>query len=68
MIRSYTTYAGARRAARTKVGRDLPILRLLDDPQELFVVLPSINTRIMAVSGDGACDGSTTYEEIALND
>lgn len=63
-MKTYSTYAGAYRAANGK-----PILRLLHDPQELFVVLPSAETRIMAVSGRvGASDGSTTYEEIALND
>lgn len=65
-MKTYMTFAGARRAARTKTGNDLPILRLLDDPRELFVVLPSMDTRIMAVDGKhGACDGSISYLDLS---
>jgi hypothetical protein len=61
-MKSYTTFAGAQRAAKGK-----PILRLLDDPVELFVVLPSANTRIMAVDGrKGHCDGSIPYFELSV--
>jgi hypothetical protein len=63
-MKTYSTFAGARRASRA--AGDKPILRLLDDPRELYVLLPSVSTRLMAVdSKGGACDGSITYEELA---
>jgi hypothetical protein len=60
-MKTYTTYAGAYRAAQ---GR--PILRLLDDPTELFIVLPHMRTQLMAVGGRfGLCDGSISYMELS---
>jgi hypothetical protein len=62
-MKTYSTFAGARRAAN---GR--PILRLLNDPQdaELFVVLPDMQTQIMAIDSDrGRCDGSIRFVDLS---
>lgn len=68
-MKTYTTHAGAYRAARNPGGQDKPILRLLDDPRELWIVLPSVDTRIMAVDGrQGSCTGSISYEELATRE
>lgn len=45
MMKAYSTFAGASRAAH---GR--PIIRLLDDPIELFVIVPRLDTRIMILT------------------
>ncbi len=61
-MKTYSTYSGAYRAAHGK-----PILRLLDDPRQAFVVLPSEDTRLMAVSGcKGLTDGTLSYEDLKL--
>lgn len=66
MIKSYTTFAGAKREAR-KSNPPKPILRVLDDPHELFVVgFSLIGTDLMAVdSSSGKCDGSIRFEELS---
>ena len=45
MMRAYTTFAGASRAAGGS-----PIVRLLADPVELFVIEPNLDTRIMILT------------------
>jgi ribulose-5-phosphate 4-epimerase/fuculose-1-phosphate aldolase len=55
-MKSFTTLAGARRYRREIGGS---IIRILADPDDIFVVTPSLlNTRIMSVADDGHCDGS----------
>lgn len=56
-MKLFTTFAGAQRAAK---GR--PILRLLDDPEHAFLVLPNMATQIMAVDPDkGTVDGRVSF-------
>lgn len=54
MIKAYSTIGGARRASPQG-----PILRLLDDPEELFVVGLSGNGSVMAIDpATGRADGT----------
>jgi hypothetical protein len=47
-MKAYTTFAGAQRAANGK-----PIVRLLDDPREIFVVIDRLDTDVMIFTTDG---------------
>lgn len=47
IARGYMTLSGASRAAHGK-----PIVRLLADPQELFIVIPSLDTSIYVLTAD----------------
>lgn len=47
-MKTYTTFAGAVRAANGK-----PIVRLLDDPREVFIVLDRLDTDIIVYTTDG---------------
>lgn len=46
-MKTFTTFAGAQRAA----GGD-PILRVLSDPDEVWVVLPSLSADVMIYTRD----------------
>jgi hypothetical protein len=47
-MRAYTTFAGAKRAAFGK-----PIVRLLDDPHEIWIVVDKLHTDVMIFTTDG---------------
>lgn len=47
-LKTYTTFAGAQRAAQGK-----PILRVLDDPHEVWVVLDKLDTALMIYTVEG---------------
>jgi hypothetical protein len=56
VIHTYNTLAGARKKRREIGGQ---IIRVLCDPDEVFVVAPSyLCTRIFMVGDDGASHGS----------
>ena len=62
MIYSYSTLAGARKKRREIGGC---IIRILADPDDLFVVVPSfLQTQIMSVDEDGKCDGSISLVDL----
>lgn len=63
-MKTYTTFQGARRAAR--IGRSQhyrPILRVLDgtSTEDLFIVLDDMRTTLHAVDDMGRTDGSITF-------
>lgn len=61
-IKSFTTLAGARRYRREIGGA---IIRILNDPDDTFIVVPSFaGTRILSVADDGSCDGSITLMDL----
>lgn len=47
-LKTYSTFAGAQRAAQGK-----PILRVLDDPHDIWVVLGKLNTDLMIYTVEG---------------
>jgi hypothetical protein len=47
-LKTYTTFQGAQRAAQGK-----PILRVLDDPHEVWVVLDKLDTDLMIYTAEG---------------
>lgn len=65
-MKTYTTFMGAQRAAQGK-----PIVRLLDDPRELWIVVDRLDTDVMIFTTNGANSrryenaGSTTLFDIA---
>jgi hypothetical protein len=68
-MKAYTTFAGAQRAADGK-----PIIRLLDDPKELWIVVDGLDTDLMVFTTNGPATrryekaGSTTLFDIAGHD
>jgi hypothetical protein len=61
-LKTFTTLAGARRYRRTVGGQ---IVRILCDPDDIFVVTPLFHhTRIMSVADDGTCDGSISLIDL----
>lgn len=54
-MKAYTTFAGAQRAAQGK-----PIVRLLDDPRELWIVVDRLHTDVMIFTTNGP--NSRRYE------
>lgn len=62
MIRLFRTLRGAQAAA----GRRLPVVRLVSEPYEVWIVLPKGSTRIVAVNPEtGGADGTTTWYELS---
>ena len=65
-MKAYTTFAGAQRAANGK-----PIVRLLDDPREIWIVVDRLDTDLMVFTTGGPNRrsyenaGSTTLFDIA---
>ncbi len=51
MMRAYSTLAGAMRAAQ---GR--PIIRLLADPDDLFVIVPDLRTQLIVMTAGSPHD------------
>jgi hypothetical protein len=47
-MKTYTTFAGAQRAAAGK-----PVVRLLDDPRETWIVVDRLDTDVMVFTTDG---------------
>ena len=63
-ISTFSTLAGARRKRREIGGS---IIRVLADPDDIYVVVPSLlRTRIMSVADDGSCDGAISLEELTM--
>jgi hypothetical protein len=54
-MKAYTTFQGAQRAAKGK-----PIVRLLDDPSEIWIVIDRLFTDVMVFTTDGGL--SRKYE------
>lgn len=48
-FKTYTTFDGAKRAANGK-----PVIRLLDDPRETFIVIDRLDTDVMVFTTDGS--------------
>jgi hypothetical protein len=63
-VKGFLTLQGARRHRREIGGC---IIRILADPDEIFVVAPSfLQTKIMSVDEDGRCDGVISLSELTM--
>lgn len=51
-MKTYYTFAGAQRAANGK-----PVLRILSDPEELWVILPSLAADVMVYTSESPSSG-----------
>jgi hypothetical protein len=65
-MKTYSTFAGAQRAADGK-----PIVRLLNDPEELWIVVPKLHMDLMLYTAEGRryhLAGSTTLFDVAATE